>query len=109
MELQDSIGNKAMQTQMQSQETWIKVLSKGVITIPKEFREQLGIEEGDVAKAKVVGDKLIIQSRKVAQYEAYRLYSKEALEKMTQEDQLPEPLATEAQNRWSDILNAHIS
>jgi AbrB family looped-hinge helix DNA binding protein len=54
------------QNQMQPQETWIKVLSKGVITIPKEFRERLGLEEGDVAKAKVVGDKLIIQSRKGA-------------------------------------------
>ena len=92
------------QNQMQPQETWIKVLSKGVITIPKEFREQLGLEEGDVAKAKVVGDRLIIQSRKVAQYEEYRLYSREELEKMTQEDQLPEPLATEVQKRWPDIL-----
>jgi bifunctional DNA-binding transcriptional regulator/antitoxin component of YhaV-PrlF toxin-antitoxin module len=42
-----------MQAQNQPQETWIKVLSKGVITIPKEFRDQLGLEEGDVAKAKI--------------------------------------------------------
>ena len=44
-----------MQAQNQPQETWIKVLSKGVITIPKEFREQLGLEEGVVVKARIEG------------------------------------------------------
>ncbi len=93
-----------MQIQTKPQETWIKVLSKGVITIPKEFREQLGLEEGDVAKAKVVGDTLIIQSRKVAQYKDYRLFTKEQINRMVKEDQLPEPLATQTQDYWSNKL-----
>lgn len=93
-----------MQIQTKPQETWIKVLSKGVITIPKKFREQLGLEEGDVAKAKVVGDTLIIQSRKVAQYEDYRLFTKEQINRMVKEDQLPEPLATQTQDYWSNKL-----
>lgn len=92
-----------MQTVVQPQETWVKVLSKGVITIPKEMRLQLGLEEGDIARAKVVGDKLIIESRKTAQYEELRLYTKEQIEQFVKEDQLPEPLAKEVAKRWSDL------
>lgn len=43
--------------------TWIKILSKGVVTLPKEFRQELGLEDGDVAKAWIEGGKLIIESR----------------------------------------------
>jgi len=71
-----------------------------VITIPKEFREQLGLEEGDVAKAKIEGDNLVIQSRKVAQYTEYRTFSKSQIDEFVKEDQLPQPLATEVQKRW---------
>lgn len=92
------------QIQTKPQETWIKVLSKGVITIPKEFREQLGLEEGDVAKAKVVGDKLVIQSRKVFEYKNYRTFTKEQIDEWVKEDQLPEPLASQTKNYWSDKL-----
>lgn len=92
-----------MQTQLKPQETWIKVLSKGIITIPKEFRRQLGLEEGDVARVKVVGNTLVIQSRKVAEYEEYRLFGKKEIDRWVAEDQLPEPLATETKKRWSDL------
>ncbi|MGH7203454.1 MAG: AbrB/MazE/SpoVT family DNA-binding domain-containing protein [Candidatus Levyibacteriota bacterium] len=90
-----------MQTQTTPQETWIKVLSKGVITIPKEFREQLGLEEGDVAKAKVVGNALVIQSRKVSEYSDYRLFTKEQIDAWVKEDVLPEPLANQTEKYWS--------
>ena len=93
-----------MQTVVQPQETWVKVLSKGVITIPKEMRLQLGLEEGDVAKAKIVGDSLVIQSRKVAEYEEYRVFSKKQLEEWVKEDQLPEPLASQTAKYWSGKL-----
>ena len=93
-----------MQAQNQPQETWIKVLSKGVITIPKEFRDQLGLEEGDVAKAKIEGDNLVIQSRKVAQYTEYRKFSKAQIDKFIKEDQLPQPLTTEVQKRWANKM-----
>jgi AbrB family looped-hinge helix DNA binding protein len=93
-----------MQAQNQPQETWIKILSKGVITIPKEFREQLGIEEGDVARAKIEGDNLVIQLRKVAQYAEYRTFSKSQIDEFIKEDQLPQPLATEVQKRWANKM-----
>lgn len=94
-----------MQAQTKPQETWVKVLSKGIITIPKEFRDQLGLEEGDVARAKIIGDTLVIQSRKTAEYEDYRILTKEQVDEMVKEDQLPEPLATETGNYWTDKLN----
>lgn len=82
------------------QEAWIKVLAKGVITIPKGFRVQLGLREGEVAKARVVGNQLIIESRETADH---RLYSKEQIDKMAKEDQLPEPLAEKTKKYWSDL------
>lgn len=93
-----------MQTIVPQQEAWVKVLSKGVITIPKEMRLKLGFEEGDVARAKVVGDKLVIESRKTAQYEELRVYSKEQIDQFVKEDQLPEPLASQTEKYWSDII-----
>lgn len=92
-----------MQVQIQPQEAWIKILTKGVITIPKEFRKQLHLDEGDVAKVKIVGDKLILQSRKATEYKNYRLYTKKQIAAMVKEDQLPEPLATQTAKYWSDI------
>lgn len=89
--------------QTKSQETWVKVLSKGVITIPKEFREQLGLAEGDVAKIKVVGDKLVIQSRENAAYDNYRVFSKEQIDQWVKEDQLPEPLASEVEKHLTEL------
>lgn len=93
-----------IQQQGKPQETLIKVLSKGLIAIPKSFRDKLGLKEGDVAKAKVIDDKLIIQSRKVAQYADYRVFTKKQIDEWVKEDKLPEPLATQTKNYWSDKL-----
>ncbi len=89
-----------LQPQNQPQEAWIKVLAKGVITIPKGFREKLGLKEGEVAKARVVGNQLIIESREAADY---RLYSKEEIKNMVKEDQLSEPEASDSKKYWSDL------
>ena len=34
--------------QSDTQEEWVNVLSKGLITIPKKMRDEVGIKEGDV-------------------------------------------------------------
>ncbi|PIR63473.1 MAG: hypothetical protein COU64_04360 [Candidatus Pacebacteria bacterium CG10_big_fil_rev_8_21_14_0_10_40_26] len=44
-----------------AQEEWIKILSNGLITIPKAWREQTGIREKDVLKAKLVDNKIILE------------------------------------------------
>lgn len=88
-----------IQQQNKSQETWIKVLAKGVITIPKEFREKLRLKDGEVARARVVGSKLIIESREAADY---RLFSDEEIEEMVKLDKLPKALAEKTQKYWTD-------
>lgn len=90
-----------MQTsQKKPQEVWIKILSKGIVTIPKSFREQLGIREGDVAKARIEGNQLIIESREKSHL---RTYTKKEIEEMIKDDQLPKDLAEKTKEYWSDL------
>jgi len=63
-----------MQTQSPRAE-WLKILGNGLVTIPKAMREKAGIKEGDVAKATLVGDKIIIEPRASAQ--DYRVFTDE--------------------------------
>jgi AbrB family looped-hinge helix DNA binding protein len=37
----------------------IKVTRKGQVTLPKDFREALGVEEGDVLYASVEGERVV--------------------------------------------------
>lgn len=39
----------------------LKVTRKGQVTIPKKFREMLGIEEGDLIYAEIEGDKIVLR------------------------------------------------
>lgn len=79
---------------------WVRILTKGLVTIPKSFREELGIQEGEVARIKRVGRRLIIEPREVADYE---LYSDRQLKEMLKEDKLPTELAREAASFWPDL------
>jgi AbrB family looped-hinge helix DNA binding protein len=40
---------------------WIHILAKGVITLPKKFRDKLGIKDGDVVKGWVEKGKIILE------------------------------------------------
>ncbi len=55
------------------QEAWLRVLGKGMVTLPKRWRDELGIENGTLVKAKKEGNKVIIeaQPRKLAPYRVY--------------------------------------
>jgi antidote-toxin recognition MazE-like antitoxin len=50
-------GNSTLRTHMAqtvqgtNREEWLKVLGKGMITLPKKWRDEMGIENGDVVKA----------------------------------------------------------
>lgn len=39
----------------------LKVTRKGQVTIPKKFREVLGIEEGDLMYAEIEGDRIVLK------------------------------------------------
>jgi len=81
-------------------ESWIKILPKGLITIPKKIREKLGIKEGDVAKVKISKNSIIIEPRELTEY---RLFTDEEIKQWVKDDKLPEKLAKKAQAIWSDI------
>lgn len=83
-----------------SQGQWVKILAKGMVTIPKSFREELGIKKGEVARIKKIGRRLILEPREVADYEVYK--DKE-LKQMFKDDRLPPKLAKKAISLWPDL------
>lgn len=71
---------------------WLKVLGKGMITIPKDWRDELGITEGDVVRAKKTGNKVIIEGQQT-QAVPYRIYSDAEINEFLKKDRLPKALA----------------
>lgn len=83
------------------EEVWVKILSKGLITIPKSIREEIGMNEGEVAKITKVGRMLIIKPRDEVDN---RLFTDQEIVQWQKRDQLPKNLAQEAANIWSDLI-----
>lgn len=88
------------QTYSNPNQEWLKVLGKGMITIPKAWREELRIEEGAVVKAKKQGNKVVIegQHRKTA---PYRVYSDADINNFLKEDRLSRSLAKKVKKHLS--------
>ena len=73
------------------QEEYLRILGKGMVTIPKEWRDELGLEEGNIVKAQKVGNKLMLEAK--SETVPYRVFSKEEIEAWLEEDQLSDSLA----------------
>ncbi len=88
-----------------NQEAWLKVLGKGMVTLPKKWRDELGITNGAFIKAKKEGNKVIIevQPRKLA---PYRVYSDAEIDGFLKEDELTASLAEAVQNKLSELSNS---
>jgi AbrB family looped-hinge helix DNA binding protein len=43
----------------------VRFLEHGQVTIPKKFREALGLKKGDVAEAELQGEKIVITPKKL--------------------------------------------
>ena len=84
-----------------NREEWLKVLGKGMVTLPKKWREELGIETGGVVKAKREGDKVIIEAQEVGKKAPYRIYSDAEIDEFLKEDVLPGSLAKKARDNIS--------
>lgn len=67
---------------------WLKVLGKGMVTLPKKWRDELGIQNGDIIKAKKEGNKVIIEG---TQFKSapYRIYSKSEIDQFVKDDKIP--------------------
>ena len=77
-----------------NQEQWLKVLGKGMVTLPKKWRQELGIENGDIVKAKKEGNRVVIEAQPPAKQTApYRIYSDAEINQFLEDDKLQEELA----------------
>lgn len=80
------------QTQViNTEQEWLKVLGKGMITIPKLWRDELGIDEGEVIRAERVGNRVILEASEVNA--PYRVYSDKEISDFLEDDKLPKDLA----------------
>ncbi|MBU3979523.1 AbrB/MazE/SpoVT family DNA-binding domain-containing protein [Patescibacteria group bacterium] len=86
-----------------NQEEWLKVLGKGMVTIPKKWREEMGIASGDIVKAKKVGNRMIIDAAGIKAIVPYRVYSTAEIDEFLKEDKLPEDLARKVEKSLSNI------
>jgi AbrB family looped-hinge helix DNA binding protein len=71
-------------TQIVPQEEWLKVLTKGLITIPKSWRDDLDLKRGNFIKAKKLSRKIILEPLPTPA--PYRLYSQKELEQFLKDD-----------------------
>lgn len=79
-----------------NQEEWLKVLGKGMVTIPKQWREELGLAEGDIVKAKKEGNRVVIEPKQ-GRLAPYRVYSNGEIDAFLKEDKLPDSLSKKIQ------------
>lgn len=79
-----------MQIAVNNQEEWLKILSKGMVTLPISWRKELGIEEGKMVKAKIIDNQIIIEP--MEKPVLYRTYSQKELQQFLKDDKLPKNL-----------------
>ncbi len=90
------------QTGLNINQEWLKVLGKGMITIPKVWRDELGLQEGDVVKAKKEGNKVIIEPQQ-STLAPYRLYSDSEIEEFLVEDKISNSLTQKVKKDLSNL------
>ena len=83
-----------------TQQEWLRVLGKGMVTLPKKWRDDLGIDTGDVVKAKKEGNKVIIEAGKTGNV-PYRIYTKAEIEEFIKEDKLESELVEKVKQKLS--------
>ena len=64
---------------MQTQGKIVKIQAKGLVTIPKEYREELGLEENGLVRVKRRKGRIIIEPVRVLPYPV-RSYTKAEVE-----------------------------
>lgn len=83
-----------------NKEEWLKVLGKGMVTLPKQWRDELGIESGDVVKARKKGKMVMIEPQKIKSA-PYRIYSDSEIDEFLKTDILPSKLLKKARKGLS--------
>lgn len=88
------------QTSITTQEEWLKVLGKGMVTLPKKWREEMGITPGDIIKAKKEGNKVVIEAQQNASV-PYRVYTDAEIATFLKDDKLPKALIRKVEKNLS--------
>jgi bifunctional DNA-binding transcriptional regulator/antitoxin component of YhaV-PrlF toxin-antitoxin module len=71
-----------------------------MITLPKKWRDDMGIEDGGIVKAKIEGDKVVIEAQPQRTSAApYRVYTTAEINDFLREDVLPDVLAQKVQTK----------
>ena len=70
---------------MQIQQTIVKVQNKGLITIPKAFRKDLGLEKDSLARVIKVKGRLVLEPVKTLPYKV-RSYKKSEIDEFLELD-----------------------
>lgn len=73
------------------QQEYLRILGKGMVTIPKAWRDELGLKESGILKAQKIGDRIVIEAEEKSP--PYRTFSDEEIEQWLKEDRLPKALA----------------
>lgn len=84
------------------QQEWLKVLGKGMVTLPKKWREELGITTGDIVKAKKEGNKVIIEPQ-IENLAPYRVYNDSEIETFLEEDKVSASLSHKVQKNIASL------
>ncbi len=86
-------------------EEWLKVLGKGMVTLPKKWRDELGITAGDVVKAKKTGKRVIIEPKQSTQIPS-REFSDEEIDEWLKDDKISKTLAKKVRSAQKTIKDA---
>lgn len=70
-----------------NQEEWLKILGKGMVTLPKKWRDELGVSSGDIVRAKKEGNRVVIEPQR-SNLAPYRVYSDKEIDEFVRDDRL---------------------
>lgn len=84
---------------------WLRVLGKGMITLPKKWRQDLGIAEGDIIKARKFGKQVVIETAN-STAAPYRIFSDAQIDEFVGNDRLSSEFRTKMDKKISSLQNA---
>ncbi len=73
-----------MQQSVIQNEEWLRILTKGMITIPKSWREEFGLKEGNIIKVRKTAKGILIEPP--VKKAPYRIYSQKELKQFLKDD-----------------------
>lgn len=69
-----------------AQEEFLRILGKGMVTIPKSWRKQLRLEEGSMVRARKEGQSVVLEP--MTKSAPYRVYTKKELQEFLEQDKV---------------------